>query len=195
MSIFVDHKALKHLLKKLKDVLITGPVDGEVLTYEAATKLWKNKPAPAGGTIGKGFKAYLGANQTIPSGVGTMVALSVEVFDDFNEFDPTTYLFTPSITGNYFVAFGFFFQNVLSTYDGRLFRGFFIQETPVMAVKFYAVCLPRLIATRHIIATAANTVRLIAGRTYSFSVDQDTGVNQTLLAGEPNCWLTAFRLF
>jgi len=47
MSIFVDHKMLKHLLKKLKDVLITSPADGHVLTYEAATKKWKNK-APTG---------------------------------------------------------------------------------------------------------------------------------------------------
>ena len=47
MSIFVDHKALKHLLKKLKDVLISAPADGEVLTYETATKKWKNKPSVA----------------------------------------------------------------------------------------------------------------------------------------------------
>jgi len=43
MSIFVDHAALKHLLKKLKDVLISSPADGQVLTYEASSKKWKNK--------------------------------------------------------------------------------------------------------------------------------------------------------
>jgi len=43
MSIFVDHKALKHALKKLKDVLIVSPADAEVLTYEAVSALWKNK--------------------------------------------------------------------------------------------------------------------------------------------------------
>jgi len=48
MSIFVDHQALKHLLKKLKDVLITSPTDGQVLTYETASKKWKNKAPVAG---------------------------------------------------------------------------------------------------------------------------------------------------
>jgi len=52
MSIYVDHASLKHKLKKLKDVLISGPVDNEVLTYEAASKKWKNK-SPAGGVVHK----------------------------------------------------------------------------------------------------------------------------------------------
>jgi len=48
MSIYVDHAALKHKLKKQKDVKIVSPADGEVLTYVAADKKWENK-APSGG--------------------------------------------------------------------------------------------------------------------------------------------------
>jgi hypothetical protein len=36
-------------LDELHDVLITSPADGEVLTYESASGLWKNKPAAGGG--------------------------------------------------------------------------------------------------------------------------------------------------
>lgn len=36
-------------LDEIHDVLITSPVDGQVLTYDAATDLWKNQD-PAGGT-------------------------------------------------------------------------------------------------------------------------------------------------
>jgi len=39
---------LNHLLGDLENIEITAPADGEVLTYESATALWKNKPpAPA----------------------------------------------------------------------------------------------------------------------------------------------------
>jgi len=48
MSLYVDHAALKHLLKKLKDVLIVSPTDGQVLTYVEAAKKWENKDPVAG---------------------------------------------------------------------------------------------------------------------------------------------------
>jgi len=40
-------------LDEIHDVLITSPADGEVLTWESATSLWKNK-APTGGGGGGG---------------------------------------------------------------------------------------------------------------------------------------------
>jgi len=48
MSIWVDHSGLKHLLKKLKDVLISSPQDGQVLTYRASDKKWINRAPTAG---------------------------------------------------------------------------------------------------------------------------------------------------
>lgn len=38
---------LDMILSDLDDIEITAPADGEVLTYEAATSKWKNKPAAA----------------------------------------------------------------------------------------------------------------------------------------------------
>jgi len=105
MSIFVDHKALKHLLKKLKDVLITGPVDGEVLTYEAATKLWKNKPAPAGGTIGRGFRVWKNAYQDILNATWTQITHQVIGYDDYNEWNTSVYnQWACAASGRYLVA-------------------------------------------------------------------------------------------
>lgn len=39
---------VKHEFTDILDVLISTPADNEVLTYEAATALWKNKPVPPG---------------------------------------------------------------------------------------------------------------------------------------------------
>jgi len=51
MSEVLTHKLpLKHeLARHIADVLISSPSDGQVLTYEAATALWKNKAAPGAG--------------------------------------------------------------------------------------------------------------------------------------------------
>jgi len=36
-------------LEELHDVLITSPTDGQVLTYETSSGLWKNKTPTGGG--------------------------------------------------------------------------------------------------------------------------------------------------
>jgi len=49
-EVLTHRKPLKHeLAKHIRDVLISSPADGQVLTYEAATSLWKNKSAPPPG--------------------------------------------------------------------------------------------------------------------------------------------------
>ena len=54
-------------LNELHDVLITMPANNEVLTYETASGLWKNKPVPLAGNIdgGMAFTNY-GAIATSP---------------------------------------------------------------------------------------------------------------------------------
>jgi len=46
MSIFVDHKALKHALKGLKDIHLTGLAGGDILSYDDFLKKWCNFPFP-----------------------------------------------------------------------------------------------------------------------------------------------------
>jgi len=87
MSIYVDHKLLKHLLKKLKDVLISAPADGEVLTYEAASKKWKNKPGAAGPSMDKA-RIWNTANWTVPTSTSFPLTFNSENYDTDNLHDP-----------------------------------------------------------------------------------------------------------
>jgi len=97
MSIFVDHKALKHLLKKLKDVLIVSPADGEVLTYEALSAKWKNKPL-----YKSGCRVYA-TNQVVPSATHTRINYIYESYDILDEYNPATYRFQPKKNGYYLI--------------------------------------------------------------------------------------------
>jgi len=130
MSIWVDHSGLKHLLKKLKDVLISGPADGQVLTYRASDKKWINKAPAAGGTVGKGIRVWKNAYQDIPASTWTVITHTQETFDDFNEWDGSDQ-FTCSATGRYLVA-------MMATFEyltvGKRFHMRFFDETGNMAM-------------------------------------------------------------
>jgi len=197
-EVLTHRKPLKHeLAKHIADVLISSPADGEVLTYESASAKWKNKPGGAG-TIGKGFKAYLGANQTITGdGLLNVVNIDTEIFDDYAEFDTVNHTFTPQTTGKYFIAFAYQFSGVTSAYDGKLFRGWFYWLDGFIPRYHLGISLyPRLIATGSPQMTACCSTALVSGRVYYFGVDQNTTVNQTLFGGaEVRTWLTVFRLF
>lgn len=66
-------------LARLRDVMITSPVDGEVLTYDASTGLWKNQATgvPVGGIIYKGV-IDCSANPNYPAATsGDLYVVSV----------------------------------------------------------------------------------------------------------------------
>ncbi len=44
----------EHVLDALEDVTIAAPEDQQVLTYDAATSQWVNKPSAGGGSTGHG---------------------------------------------------------------------------------------------------------------------------------------------
>jgi hypothetical protein len=198
MSEVLTHKKpIKHRLDKhIADVLITSPSDGQVLTYEAASLKWKNKEAPAGGTIGKGFKAYLGTAQSI-AGDGRMyiVNLDTELFDDYGEFDTSTHKFTPQASGRYLIAAGLRWGGVASAYDGQLFLGQVVRTTSPYTILSDWSFLPRLITTRDFTVNSLTTADLIAGVPYALFAGQTSGVNQTLLAGPAYTWMSIIRLF
>lgn len=52
---------MRVLLKWLHDFVVATPQDGHVLTYEAATQKWKNKPLPNNVKVWRG-QATVGAN-------------------------------------------------------------------------------------------------------------------------------------
>ena len=58
---------------------------------------------PAGIISGGGFLAYKSADQTIPTNVKTTIQFETESFDSKNDYDVSTYSFSPDISGTYLV--------------------------------------------------------------------------------------------
>lgn len=62
------------------------------------------------------FRAYLNSSQTISYNTNTKVYMNTEEFDTNNEFDTTTYRFTPKRAGKYFLTAQCVFSSVWDTY-------------------------------------------------------------------------------
>jgi hypothetical protein len=168
--------------------------DGQVLTLASGLPAWQ---AGGGGTIGKGIKYYLGTNQTIAGDGGAYtVQLDTKVFDDYNEFNTSTYKFTPTASGRYFIAFGCRFQGVGTEGDGANFIGQFQMSSSPYTVVLYACVFPRCTGTgKSPQITICGSANLTSGTSYILTVSQNTGSNETLSATEKFTWLMVFRLF
>jgi len=187
MSIFVDHKALKHLLRKLKDVEIVNPTDGEALVYEALTELWKNKPAPGLGNALKGCRdAMLAETQSIPNNTWTTVNIDTEYYDDLNEFDLVNHRFVPSTTGRYLIVGAIRWTN---TPDGcPTGIGIFVGAVAVGAY-FYRQGSAGVFSN---IVTAV--VQLTAGQLVTLRAWQNSGAAQTIDTGSALCYIAVVHL-
>jgi hypothetical protein len=53
------------------------------------------------GATGPAFSAYMSSDQSITSGVNTVLQVNTEEFDTANCFDTSTYRFTPTVAGYY----------------------------------------------------------------------------------------------
>lgn len=85
-------------LKSLLDVLISTPADGDVLTYEAATSLWKNKAASGGGSGGDMLSQLLYSEVSV-TGATTLTIGKMHVCSDSGT--PANYSATlPAASGN-----------------------------------------------------------------------------------------------
>jgi hypothetical protein len=95
---------------------------GQVLTRGASA--WVAQ-APSGGGFNSRVRAYLSANQSIPTGVDTKVQFNTEVFDGNNEYDPTTnYRFTADSGGYYLIIVHIVLATASSgnTFINKLFK-------------------------------------------------------------------------
>jgi hypothetical protein len=73
-------------------------------TKDATTFLrGDNTFASAGGTNTPAFHATMSANQNITQNADTLVQFDTETFDTNNNFNTSTYRFTPTTSGKYFV--------------------------------------------------------------------------------------------
>jgi hypothetical protein len=81
----------------IADLSATGTASSS--TYLRGDNSW----ASAGGNNTPAFSATASGDQSVSSGVDTKVAYNSEVYDTDNCYNPTTYRFTPTTAGKYFL--------------------------------------------------------------------------------------------
>jgi len=59
--------------------------------------------AAAGGTNTPAFQAYMSARQTVSNATDTKINFNTETFDSNGNYDTSTYRFTPTVAGKYFI--------------------------------------------------------------------------------------------
>jgi len=99
-EVLAHKKPLKHELgRHIKDVLISAPADGEVLTYVSADGKWENRPPPAGGAgelswthYRKGGYGY-GCHSVPARGSVSTLSLNADYLYAFAFYNPVSTLF------------------------------------------------------------------------------------------------------
>jgi hypothetical protein len=142
--------------------------------------------------IGPRAKAYLGTGQVVATATNTRIVLDKETYDYFDEFDPTTGLWTAREDMHIVVH--------ASLYCGNTATGTFIVSlnrdrtstggTGVNVIS-YAVdnTYATVITARHL--TAVTEVE--RGDSIALMVEQVTGGNQTAAAGQNSTWMAITR--
>jgi hypothetical protein len=147
--------------------------------------------APA--TIGKGIKYYLGSNQSVGAGATVYVALNTKVFDDYSEWNTSTYYFQPATSGKYFIAMGFSLASLTTSFDGTLFIHEFQDQSATDYLRLDTSF--RITATGRRGGTIAGTANLTAGTKYYVMFTNNGSGSVTLSSGETFTWIVVFRLF
>jgi hypothetical protein len=80
----------------------TAPTAGQVLTATSSTAATWQTPA-VGGTYPK-FSVYRNTAQAIAAGTDVTIGFDAEEFDTNNNYDTTTFRFTPTVSGTYLVG-------------------------------------------------------------------------------------------
>lgn len=99
-------------LDEIHDVqILTTPSNGQVLTYESSSSLWKPKNIPL---VASTYICDIGlsTNQSIPSAIDTLVSF-IDISDVNNWYDPTSKRFSPNIAGYYHIDFCVWFNAAL----------------------------------------------------------------------------------
>ena len=63
----------------------------------------QNNGAAVGGTMTPAFQAYMSARQTVSTATNTKINFNTETFDSNANYDTSTYRFTPTVAGKYFI--------------------------------------------------------------------------------------------
>jgi len=95
------------------------------------------------------FRAYLNSAQTISYNTNTKVYMNTEEFDTNNEFDTTTYRFTPKRAGKYFLTAQCSFSSVWDTYwwSAAIFKNWSVYTRGTWSPNWAATSNTSLVST------------------------------------------------
>jgi len=141
-------------------------------------------------TIAKGCKVALSANQTISSGVWTVINYTDELFDDFGEWDTVNFRFVPVLGGRYLITFAVQYTTMA---DGTDVETRFQQTTPTPLALIYGFNRPGGVSPCSIFGASVH--ELVAGRQYQQLAYQASGANRLLGGHYSYNYLTITRLF
>ena len=93
----------------MADIVLTGNTSGAITIAAPAVAGTNTLTLPASTSTlattaditGPTFSAHLSANQNIPTATFTKIAFNAELFDTDNNYDTSTYRFTPTVAGYY----------------------------------------------------------------------------------------------
>ena len=100
-----------YVIDELQDVLVTSPADGQIITYEASTSLWKNKSLSSQANSWTATQSFAGtaANlATVFTNTSEVVTVSGTAANNTIAFDVTSQaimFYTVNATGNWTVNF------------------------------------------------------------------------------------------
>jgi hypothetical protein len=95
----------------LHDVLVTSPTDGQIITYESSTSLWKNKSLPTRAINWAATQSFAGTTSslaTVFTNTSEVVTVSNTAANNTIMFDVTSQAimyYTANATGNWTVNF------------------------------------------------------------------------------------------
>lgn len=93
-------------LSQLIDVSsgVQGATNGQVLTYNSTISRWENQTIPSISIVDSSVRAQQTGTQTIPATTATTVLFPTELYDNNNNFNSTTGIFTAPANGIYAVS-------------------------------------------------------------------------------------------
>jgi hypothetical protein len=109
-------------------IVLQGSTSGSVTLQEPAVAgtTVLTLPAASGTVMVSGnmpaFSVYLSANQTVTTGVFSQVAFNTEEFDTNNNFNTSTYRFTPTVAGYYQINFALNFLTGANTVIASIYK-------------------------------------------------------------------------
>jgi len=141
-------------------------------------------------TVGKGCKVGLSANQSVTSGIWTVINYTNILFDDFGEWDTVNFRFVPVLSGRYLITFAVLFSDMA---DGTDVEARFQQTTPTPLALIYGFNRPGGAGFMSIFGASVH--ELVAGRQYQQLAYQVSGATKTLGGHYSYNYLSIARLF